>query len=279
MPEACLPTVARLSNAHLEDLEALLWQDRVLNLFLIGFVDEHPVDRVFWYGIFHGSTLTGALMLLPDRLVVSFIPNVEDALAAAETISALHKPCLMVGPRAETDVLWNRWAQAEAFDRYYNQRLYVATQPPDHEAVKGFGRADPAQWRAIAINSGKMEGEDLGVNRHLDEPQLHEHAVRERIRAGRTWVITEQDEIVFQINVGTQTPWGAQVGGTYVPPEHRGRGLATMGMAALLQAQLRYRDMVTLHVNEANAPAVRVYEKVGFVRSAPMRLITVPIST
>jgi hypothetical protein len=32
--------------------------------------------------------------------------------------------------------------------------------------------------------------------------------------------------------------------------------------------------MVTLHVNEANHPAVRSYEAVGFRRSTPFRLMT-----
>jgi len=32
--------------------------------------------------------------------------------------------------------------------------------------------------------------------------------------------------------------------------------------------------METLHVNEANLPAVRSYEAMGFRRSAPFRLMT-----
>jgi predicted GNAT family acetyltransferase len=38
---------------------------------------------------------------------------------------------------------------------------------------------------------------------------------------------------------------------------------------------LARRPLVSLHVNEANGPAVRVYEKVGFDRADAFRLITV----
>lgn len=119
-----------------------------------------------------------------------------------------------------------------------------------------------------------MEVEDLGRS-PLSDPEAHEAAVRERIRNGKTWVIERDGRIVFQINVGTATALGCQVGGTWVPRDLRGAGLATAGMRELCRRLLKRHPYVSLHVNEANTPAVRVYENAGFVRSAPYRLITV----
>jgi predicted GNAT family acetyltransferase len=47
-------------------------------------------------------------------------------------------------------------------------------------------------------------------------------------------------------------------------------------MEELCRRLLRRHGVVTLHVNEANLPAVRVYENAGFERQASFRLITVP---
>jgi hypothetical protein len=81
---------------------------------------------------------------------------------------------------------------------------------------------------------------------------------------------------LFTINVGTRSHLGCQIGGTYVPLAHRGKGLATAATAAVVRDLLKRHPRVTLHVNEANQPAVRVYEKIGFERSVPYRLATVP---
>jgi len=88
--------------------------------------------------------------------------------------------------------------------------------------------------------------------------------------------VTERDsQIVFQINVGTVLPEGAQIGGTWVPPKFRRKGYAIEGVRALCQNLFDDHPVVTLHVNEANVPAVKTYEHVGFERTAAFRLLTV----
>ncbi len=121
-----------------------------------------------------------------------------------------------------------------------------------------------------------MEEEDLGRNPRRAYRELHDQSVRDRIRQGKTWVLERNGQIVFQINAGSSvTPIGCQVGGTYVPPEHRGNGYAVVGMRALCRRLLQHNNAVTLHVNEANLPAVRTYERAGFTRAAPFRLVMV----
>ena len=120
-----------------------------------------------------------------------------------------------------------------------------------------------------------MEAEDLGINPMDESPNAHERAVLQRITAGRTYVIEQDNTIVFQINIGSQTDWGCQVGGTYVPRKFRGRGIAQAAMKMLCQRLLRDHPRVTLHVNEANRPAVRAYERSGFEANAPYRLVVI----
>jgi predicted GNAT family acetyltransferase len=117
-----------------------------------------------------------------------------------------------------------------------------------------------------------MTLEDMGDDPYSRDPASHESSVRARIEDGRVFVIAKGDQILFQMHIGTEGPHGCQIAGTYVPPEYRGQGLATQGVAEVTRRALRKHALVTLHVNEANTPAVRAYEKVGFHAFAPFRL-------
>jgi predicted GNAT family acetyltransferase len=210
--------------------------------------------------------------VLPDRLAVPYAPDPADAALLGAHVSSRHRPCLVVGPREACDRLFARWSPGLVARRVHDQRLYRLERMPAGPDPVGFRQATWEDRAVVALQSAAMEREDLGTDR-LGEADAHEQIVQDRIQAGRTWIIEREDRIVFQVNVGTTHDIGCQIGGTWVPPEHRGRGIATAGIAATCRRLLAAHPRVTLHVNEANRAAVRVYEKVGFVRDAPFRLL------
>lgn len=264
----------RLDRRDESAVEELLHDDPVLNLFLLGFLAVHPMDRAWWYGV-GPDRLEGVVLVLPGRLAVPWCPSEHHAAALGELLRQLHRPCMMVGPRAATDAIWGTWAAGRRPVRSYDQRLYVLRSCDPPPRLEGFRRAVPADALQVARLASAMELEDLGMDPADESASAHRSAVQDRIGSGRTWVVERDGEIVFQVNVGTTSRLGCQIGGTYVPPAHRGRGLATAGVRATCAFLLQRYPLVTLHVNEANPSAVRVYEKCGFARSSPMRLLTV----
>ena len=62
----------------------------------------------------------------------------------------------------------------------------------------------------------------------------------------------------------------AAIGNVFTHPDYRGRGYATLATAAVAGA-LRRRGIrtVVLNVAQDNAPALHVYEKLGFARYCP----------
>jgi predicted GNAT family acetyltransferase len=92
--------------------------------------------------------------------------------------------------------------------------------------------------------------------------------VSELIRAGRSFARIENGHVLFKAEIGAATPLACQVQGVWVPPEARGRGLAAHGMAAVVTAALAtVAPVVTLYVNDYNAPARAAYSRVGFIQT------------
>jgi len=267
--------VRALTREHEHALEELLDTDREVNLFLLGMLAQVPIERCHWYGLLDGDRVRATALLLPGRLCVPFAPDAEDASLLARHLARREAPCMTVGPREAVDRVWEEWGRARAPRRVFDQRLYVLREPPACGPDLRVRRARHEDWPVVARYAVLMQLEDLGTDPSAEDPRAHDRVVQDRIAAGRTWVVEDEGEIVYQINTGTSLPWGCQVGGTYVPVPHRRRGWGTLGTAEVCGRLMKVHPLVTLHVNEANTPAVRAYERVGFQRSAPFRLVTV----
>ncbi|WP_372594460.1 GNAT family N-acetyltransferase [Actinotalea sp.] len=97
----------------------------------------------------------------------------------------------------------------------------------------------------------------------------YESRVRSLVASGRSFVRIDEGpagpEVVFKAELGAVTRQVAQVQGVWVPPARRGQGVASAGMAAVVQATLRdTAPVVSLYVNSFNTPALGAYRRAGF---------------
>ena len=98
-----------------------------------------------------------------------------------------------------------------------------------------------------------------------DGGALYRARVAELISQGRAFARIEDGRVIFKAEVGAATAQACQIQGVWVDPGLRGRGLANGGMAAVVaQAQESIAPVVSLYVNDFNAPARAAYTKVGF---------------
>jgi len=268
----------RLYPDQRADLLRLLRPEPDTNLFLIDIAQRRALSNNLdetWIGI--GDPLEAVALVvgraaedLPARLVVPF-GDPDGCVHIGQRIRQDGPVTMLIGPRAESDAIWSGLGQNTPSVRF-NQRLYTCT-----EVAEGLGLpirlATIEDAPRIAPLAAAMMVEDLGVDPRSPDPGAHLNSVRSRCTSSRTILSEKDGQICFLLNVGTFCDDGTQVGGTYVPPEFRGRGYATAGMRAAATTLLSLTRCVTLHVNEANTPAVRCYERTGFQRMAPFRLI------
>ena len=120
-----------------------------------------------------------------------------------------------------------------------------------------------------------MFTEEVGVSPiGADGGKAYRARVMDLIRAGRSFARIEDGRVVFKAEVGSVTPQACQVQGVWVPPDLRGRGFAAYGMAAVVNIALGcIAPIVTLYVNDYNAPARAAYRRVGFTEAG--RLMSV----
>src|SRR5580692_6202524 len=89
-------------------------------------------------------------------------------------------------------------------------------------------------------------------------------AVR-RVRVDEIDILLPASIAMFTDEVGAATPSACQVQGVWVRPEYRGQGIAAPGMAAVVnQSRETISPIVSLYVNDFNAPGRATYKRAGF---------------
>lgn len=205
----------------------------------------------------------------PEGLVVPCGEPAHGRLLGAR-LAELSPPRMLIGPREVGDALWEGLGAPRA-RTWFDQRLMVAEEPSAGPRLP-LRRARAEDLPRLAEQSARMMAEDLGEDPRLLDAAGHRRRVRARIEAGLILVGEVEGEPVFKLDLGSRAGGGVQVGGTWVEPAFRGRGLAAAGMRGALELLRRRCAFVTLHLNEANRPAWAAYLRAGFRPSTPYRL-------
>ena len=174
----------------------------------------------------------------------------------------------LVGPSAAVAQLWGllrpHWGPAR--DVRAAQPLMAIDGPPEIAADPAVRRVRSDEIDILLPASIAMFTEEVGVSPLSgDGGAAYRARVSELVRAGRAFARIENGRVIFKAEVGAATPQACQVQGVWVRPEFRGQGLAAPGMAAVAnEARRSISPVVSLYVNDFNAPARAAYRRAGF---------------
>ena len=188
------------------------------------------------------------------------------ALGRTRTISTI------VGPHEAVESFWTvvgaAWSDAREL-RWRQPHLVIDSAPevPPSPEVRRTVRGD---FTALYPACVAMYEEEIGVSPEVaGGREMYRARVLQLITRGWSFARFEEGRVVFKAEVACVSPRAAQVQGVWVPPDRRGEGLATSGMAAVVEAVRRdIAPTISLYVNEWNGPARRVYERIGFRETA-----------
>lgn len=272
--------IKKLKNHHRGEILKLLLLDLHSNLFLVDLLFQRGIDISHyesWNGAFQDDRLCAIAVSFgrksasaPSRLIVACGDPHACSLLGKEEYERGGTE-MVIGERLASDALCSLW-DTPANIRY-DQRLYVCHSLPSQETLPiRFARKE--DFEVIHTYSAQMVHEDLKYNPSRLHPQRFRNSIQSKIERNKCIVAEYNGEICYIIDIGTQFRLGCQLGGTFVPPKFRGKGISIKATAAVCQLMLSSCDSVTLHVHEQNIPAIRCYERVGFQPSTPFRLIS-----
>lgn len=269
---------ARLRVLGAADLPAALEviaRDPVVNVFAehrarMTMLEERWLGGQVWgYGV--GGRLDALCHVGANMVPVGATPEACTAFAR-RTVEDGRTCSTIVGPREAVEALWAglepTWGRPR--DERWDQPHLEISEPP-HVEIDPRVRRTP-EWETDALYPAcvAMYTEEVGVSPELDGgAALYRARVSQLVNRGWSFSRIEDGRVLFKAEVACVTRSAAQVQGVYVDPELRGQGIATAGMAAVVDIVLReIAPTVSLYVNAHNIGARKVYERVGFHQTA-----------
>lgn len=266
-------TVQPLTGECQAEVLAFLKARPIHTVFMAGLIQDNglvsPLNRGVFYGCrdarghLQGVALIGHAVLMDTRT--------PDALAAfsrvAQDCSNTH---VMMGEEERIEAFWQHYAGKGQTPRLLCRELLLVQRWPVEalKAVPGLRQATLADLPHIVPVNARMAFEECGVNPLEADPKGFEERLVRRIQQGRLWVWLVDGELIFKIDVISDTKEVIYLEGAYVAPRHRGKGYGRRCMSQLGRQLLARAEAVCLLANNQNKSAQNFYRKVGYRRCA-----------
>lgn len=264
-----------LGPSDLPAMSELVARDPVVNVFVdyrsrITQLDPRWMGGEMW-GYVEDGELVSACHSAANLVPVNAAPGAVAAFAA-RAIRQRRRCSTIVGPADMVAGLWehlaHHWSRPREFR--WNQPHLEISGPPLVAPDPDVRRTTPADLDTLYPACVAMYTEEVGISPELGGgADMYRARVAQLIGKGWSFARIEGGRVVFKAEIAAATPHACQVQGVYVAPDRRGEGLATAGMASVIDYALReIAPVVSLYVNDHNTPARRAYAAVGFEQSA-----------
>ena len=277
-----MPTIWRIGADGIHEVRRFLQRDPTSSLYLLGLLETYGLPMPV--GQFLGSDGLGTGLAAVVYLSRSglLVPEGSDSFALDHLARALCRRRssvrILVGPRQSADRIWSRlhrpWKDPVPWllRDHILHHIHIGSLRPGLEEGS-IHRASPSDLDDLTMTGAAMRQEELGEDILSTNPMAFRYRVRERISKGRSWILRDEQGIIFKADVGTDCRFGVQIEGVFTRPDRRGEGIATRAMRGLCRLLLQEAPRVTLHVWESNLLALRCYRRIGFTAHLPYRVV------
>jgi len=269
-----------LGPADLPEVTSLLARDPVVNVVTDYRARTTQMEPRWLGGEMWGSYADGQLISVCHSAanLMPALASAEDSTLFAERAASQRRRCATIlGPEDQVGRMWERLSVTWATPRVIRpgQPHLEIDHPPLVEPDPLVRVATMADLDALYPACVAMYTGEVGISPEAGGGgPMYRARVSQLVSRGWSFVRLEHGRVIFKAEVAAATPHACQVQGVYVVPDRRGGGLATAGMAAVVDLALRHiAPVVSLYVNAHNTAARRAYERVGFRQTATFTTI------
>lgn len=210
-------------------------------------------------GELEGVALIGHATLMETRTRAALRAFAEVAKGSSE----IH---LIVAEESKFNLFWGDYAELGQLPRAVGRESLLEQRWPVgvDQMVGGLRRATMAELEAVMLIQAEMALAEGGVNpMKADLPGFRRRCAR-RIELGRTWVWSEDQRLVFKVDVMADTPEVIYLEGIWVNPIDRGKNYGLRCLTQVGRQLLKQTASICVLVNENNLKAHAFYRRAGF---------------
>ena len=273
--------VERLANSDASQVLQFLSQRPIHTVAMMSLINDNGIVSPFNRGVFYGCRdLHGQLEGVALVGHATLLETVSDRALAA--LAQVARECpnthLIMGEQERVADFWSHYADAGRRQRLAcREWLFELSWPV--EAREHVAELRPARVEELALMmpvQAELAFAESGVNPLLvDAHGFRERCLR-RIEQGRTWVVVENDLLVFKADVISKTPDVIYLEGIWLREDRRQKNIGTRLMSELMRRLLEDTKSICLLVNETNEWAQGFYRKCGFHFRATYETIFLP---
>lgn len=273
-------TVEQLGQQDTETLRTLLARDPVQNLYLLGLLEEFGIEpgtqraRFAFWGRFRRRELTAALfvggdggLLVPSASEATEVGEIADALAGKVRLRA------SLGEKLAVDTLVRALCPAPPRLSRLQRLFFVSADDLGPFTNPSLRLATESDLPGVLEMAAGSIREMLDRDPFSEDRQGFQARVGQRVRGKRTYVLESGGRLVFKIDVGSRSQYGAELEGLYTLPEERRQGHATLSLGQISRHLLSSLPRLTLRVDERDPSLQGVARKVGYLAGKSQRLV------
>lgn len=272
VPDA-VARVCELTGEHTEEVLAFLAIRPVHTVVMTSFINDNGIESSLNRGKFYGfrseidGSLEGVALIGHTTLVEAHTDEalMAFAFAAKESETPIHL-IMSEGDAAET--FWQYYSGGAREPRLVcNELLFEMSFPVMvREYVEDMRLAEESELLEVAEAHAEVAFEESGVNPLEKDRDGFLQRTSRRIQQGRTYVVFENEKLIFKADIVAETADVTYLEGIYVASDRRGDGIGSKCLSHL--GRLLLSRGTTKHIcllsNVDFKNAHQAYRKAGF---------------
>jgi len=262
-------TLSRLEEHQKSEVLQFLAERPLHNVVMAGLVRDNGIESKVSRGTFYacrnsagelaGVALIGHAVFIDARS--------DEALQQfANLTQQFPRAHMLLGEHELIERFWKYYApNGQPKRRLCREVLFALDQQSTRsEYVANLRVARVSDLAHVVPVHATMAFEESGVNPLQADPDGFRERCRRRIAESRTWVLIEQNQLIFKAEIVSETPEVTYLEGVYVHPDQRRLGHGSKCLAQLSRLLLNQTRSISLLVNQERRQAQEFFKKLGF---------------